>query len=778
MHDWFFRHGSGRKRLIDWLGVDAWIDSSLAESWQSLQDRWNAVTSFFARFRLSGWKRLLNEALAEGMTLGLGGLVVLYVLAIPAISEFDENKINTGKYAVKFLDRNGTEIGQRGILHNDAVPLEEVPDHLIKATLATEDRRFFEHFGVDFIGTARALFENARANEVVQGGSTLTQQLAKNLFLTSERSITRKVKEVFLAFLLESRFTKRQILKLYLDRAYLGGGAYGVEAASQFYFGKSVREVNLAEAAMMAGLFKAPSKFAPHVNLPASRARTNDVLTNLVEAGYMSAGQVQAARLNPAKIIDTRPAHSPDWFLDWAFEEAQRLGEGRGHYVLTARTTVDLGMQQAAQDAMVNTLRHTGSSRKRGYTGALVSMEPDGAVRAMVGGLDYEDNQFNRAAHARRQPGSSFKLYVYATGFEHGMNPRSIVRDYGGNCGNWAPKNYSGGSSGRSLAALDAFRMSLNIPAVNVSLQYGREKVVEMTQRLGVVGVKKTCSMALGDTGITPLQHTGAYAHFANGGKTARPFGILEMFNSKGELIYSRDRDEPAPVQVVSRKVAEDMNQMMLAVVTNGTAAKATARLRHGRRQDRHQLELSRRLVRRLHRRAGDRGVGRLRRLPPDARHHRRQPADAGLAQLHVGGAQELSRHSADPGPRPASQPGGRAAAPHRSQAHGPGNGAGPGGPGRAEVEQPHARPDADGPEESRREHAAGLGAATDAGQHYARERIAAGKRGTARRSCAKVAPAGTEGETAGGRDGAACRGTGRNRAVTALMGPDQGMSA
>src|SRR5204862_4194254 len=251
------------------------------------------------------------------------------------------------------LDPNGAGIGERGILHNDAVPLEEVPDYVIKATLATEDRRFFEHFGVDFIGTGRALFENARANEVVQGGSTLTQQLAKNLFLTSERSITRKVKEVFLAFLLESRFTKREILKLYLDRAYLGGGAFGVEAASQFYFGKSVRDINLAEAALIAGLFKAPSRFAPHVNLPASRARTNDVLTNLVEAGYMSAGQVHAARLNPAKFIDTRPAHSPDWFLDWALEEAQRVAEGRGYYVLTARTTVDLGMQQAAQDAMV-----------------------------------------------------------------------------------------------------------------------------------------------------------------------------------------------------------------------------------------------------------------------------------------------------------------------------------------------------------------------------------------------------------------------------------------
>ena len=447
MHDWFFRHGA-RRRVIDWLGIDAWIDSSLAQSWQSVQERWNAVSSFFARFRLTGWKYLFNEAVGEALTMGAGGLVVLFILAIPAINEFDENKINTGKFAVKFLDRHGTEIGQRGILHNDAVPLEEIPDHLIKATLATEDRRFFEHFGVDFIGTARALFENARANEVVQGGSTITQQLAKNLFLSSERSLTRKVKEVFLAFLLESRFTKREILKLYLDRAYLGGGAFGVEAASQFYFGKSVRDINLAEAALIAGLFKAPSRFAPHVNLPASRARTNDVLTNLVEAGYMSAGQVHAARLNPAKFIDTRPTHSPDWFLDWAFEEVQRLGEGRGHYVLTARTTVDLGMQQSAQDAMINTLRYTGPSRKRGYTGAMVSMEPDGAVRALVGGMDYDDNQFNRASHARRQPGSSFKLYVYATAFENGYNPRSIVRDYGGACGNWAPRNYSGGVLG------------------------------------------------------------------------------------------------------------------------------------------------------------------------------------------------------------------------------------------------------------------------------------------------------------------------------------------
>jgi penicillin-binding protein 1A len=574
MHEWFFRRRE-RNALIDWLGIDAWLDSSLAGAWQSLQERWDGICSFFARFRLLGWTRLLNELIAEGLTLAIGGLTLLYVLAIPAFNDFDENKINTSKYAVKFLDRNGAEIGRRGILHNDAVPLDEIPDYLIKATLATEDRRFFDHFGVDFIGTARALLENARANDVVQGGSTITQQLAKNMFLSPERSLQRKIKEVFLGFLLESRFTKRQILKLYLDRAYLGGGAYGVEAASQFYFGKSVRAISLAEAALLAGLFKAPSKFAPHIDLAASRARADDVLNNLVDAGYMSAGQVHAARLHPANIVDTQLAHGPDWFLDWAFEEAQRLGEGRGAYVLTARTTVDLGMQEAAQNALINVLGYSRSRRNRGYTGALVSMEPDGAVRALVGGLNYDDNQFNRATHAHRQPGSSFKLYVYSTAFENGFTPRSIVHDYGGHCGNWSPVNYSGGVSGRSMPAIDAFKVSLNVPAVELSLRVGRQKILEMTKRLGVDGVKLTCSMALGDTGIIPLQHTGAFAHFANGGNTARPYAILEMFNSKGELVYSRDRDEPRPVQVVSRKVVEEMNQMMRAVVTDGTGQRA-----------------------------------------------------------------------------------------------------------------------------------------------------------------------------------------------------------
>jgi penicillin-binding protein 1A len=578
--DWFFRQG-GRDRLVNWLGIDSRIDSWLAEVWARVRDRWNAASSFFARFRLTGWRRLLNEAASETVSLAAGGLVVVYAAALPAFVDFDESRFLTGQFSVTFLDKAGTEIGKRGILHDDAVPLEEIPEHVVKATLATEDRRFFEHFGIDILGTARALVENLRANEVVQGGSTLTQQLAKNLFLSSERSLQRKVKELFLAFLLESRYTKREILKLYLDRAYMGGGAFGVEAAAQFYFGKSIRDVNLAEAALLAGLYKAPTKYAPHINLPASRARTNEVLSNLVESGFYSAGQVHAARLNPARIVETRAPYSPDWFLDWAFEEVQRVAQGKGQFVLTARTTIDTGLQKAAEEALVSTIRDAGR-RVGAKTGALVSMDTDGAVRAIVGGMDYGESQFNRATAAKRQPGSSFKLYVYAAALENGYNPRSRVRDSSRSCGNWHPSNYSGGGgSGRVLSLGEAFAKSLNTTAAELSFSVGREKVIELAQRIGVPGVKKTCSMALGDGGVTPLEHTGAYATFANAGKLAKPYAILELVSSQGELVYSRERDEPPAPQVVERRFAEQMNQMMQMVVEEGTGKRAALEFTH-----------------------------------------------------------------------------------------------------------------------------------------------------------------------------------------------------
>ena len=574
LSDWFFKRG--RRDGIDWMALDSRLDSSVSEFWSRAKDIWDAGSSFFARFKLTGGKRLASEAASECLTLAVGGFFVLYALALPAFLDFDEGRFLTGQYSVKFLDAAGNEIGQRGILHNDAVPLEEIPDAIIKATLATEDRRFFEHFGIDVLGTARALVENLRANDVVQGGSSLSQQLAKNLFLSSERSLDRKIKEAFLALLLETRFTKREILKLYLDRAYLGGGAFGVEAAAQFYFGKSVREVNLAEAALMAGLYKAPTKYAPHINLPASRARTNEVLQNLVEAGFYTPAQVHEARLHPAQIVETRATTSPDWFLDWAFEEVQRLTEGKNQYVLTARTTVDLSLQKQADEALVTFLKQRGRGLRM-ISGALVAMETDGAVRALVGGPDYGESQFNRATHARRQPGSSFKIYVYAAALENGYTPNTVVRDSSRSCGRWHPQNYGGSHGGGGRMPLwTALAKSLNTVAAELSFAVGREKVIELTQRLGITGIRKTCSMALGDYGITPLEHTGGLATFVNGGKSARPYSILDVVNSRGELVYSRERDEPEPAQIVPPEVAAGMNQMMRRVVTDGTAQRAS----------------------------------------------------------------------------------------------------------------------------------------------------------------------------------------------------------
>ncbi len=575
MNDWFFKQG-GRDRIINWLGIDAWIDSTLAETWERIKSGYDALSSFFARFRLTGFKRLLNEAASEGLTLGVGGLVVLYGLAIPAFHEVEDGKwLTTGQYSVKFLDKDGNEIGKRGINLDDAVPLEEIPDYMIKATLATEDRRFYDHFGLDVIGTLRALSENLRASGVVQGGSSLSQQLAKNLFLSSERSLQRKIKEAFLAVWLESRLTKNEILKLYLDRAYMGGGAFGVEAASQFYFGKSVREINMAEAAILAGLYKAPTKYAPHIDLAAARARANVVLNNLVEAGFYTAGQVHHARLAPARIVETRQTASPDWFLDYAYDEIQRLMEGKGHFTITAKTTIDLSLQRAGEQALVSTIRQRGRSM-RADSGALVAMETDGAVRVLVGGVDYGESQFNRATKARRQPGSSFKVYVYASALENGYRPDTIVRDASRACGNWHPQNYGGShGTGARMPLWMALAKSYNTIAAELSFAVGREKVIELTERLGISGIKRTCSMALGDYGISPLEHTGGIATFANGGKRATPYAITEVFTANGDLVYSRERDEPPAPQIVERRVAEQMNQMMQKVVTEGTGQRA-----------------------------------------------------------------------------------------------------------------------------------------------------------------------------------------------------------
>jgi penicillin-binding protein 1A len=566
--------GNRRGKLIDWLKIDSWIDSGLYNAWIGFRDWWAGYSSFFGRFEIKGPVRALNELACEGLTLSVAGFLVVATFALPAF-EIAQGKMNlSDEYSVTFLDRFGNEIGKRGLLRDDSVPLEEIPDVMIKATLATEDRRFFEHFGVDVMGTIRALAENARADAVVQGGSSLTQQLAKNMFLSPERSLTRKIKEALIAVYLENHYSKPELLKLYFDRAYLGGGSYGVEAAAQYYFNKSIREVNLAEAAMLAGMFKAPTRYAPHINLAASRARANDVLTNMVEAGFMSEGQVYGARMNPARIVERGDGNTPDYFLDWAFEEVQRLMRGKEDHIVVARTTVDLGLQKSAEDALDQTIKQFGRSRNFD-NGALVSMEPDGAVRAMVGGKDYGESQFNRATHAYRQPGSSFKVYVYLTALENGFTPESSVSDGPVSCGRWSPKNYSGGYRGRMTLRM-ALAKSINTVAVKLSLQVGREKVLANLAKMGIKHLKKTCSLALGDNGMTPLEHTGGYAVFAAGGLEVHPYAIEEIRTlSSGDVVYNYDRDEPPRKQLFERKAIEQLNTMLQAVVTEGTGKAA-----------------------------------------------------------------------------------------------------------------------------------------------------------------------------------------------------------
>src|ERR1700686_280429 len=292
-----------------------------------MREIYERFTAFMDRAHIAGWRRwLLVEPLSEMATLGTGGLLLLLALATPAFRKTsDDDWLKKADLAVTFLDRFGNEIGSRGIKHKESVPLDEFPDHLIKAGLATEDRRFYEHFGIDFQGTFRALLTNAQAGGVVQGGSTITQQLAKNLFLSNERSYERKINEAFLALWLEAHLSKNEILKLYLDPAYLGGGAFGVDAAAEYYFGKSVRDVTLPEAAMLAGRLQPPTKLSPPRTPPPARARANVVLDNMVDNGFMTEGQVYGARRNPATPIDRRDTGAPNYYLDYAFDESLKL---------------------------------------------------------------------------------------------------------------------------------------------------------------------------------------------------------------------------------------------------------------------------------------------------------------------------------------------------------------------------------------------------------------------------------------------------------------------
>ena len=570
------------------LDLDARIDFAMFSSGKGTREAYERFSMFMDRFHVGRWKRwVIIEPLSEMATFGLAGLVLLLILAQSAFRETaDDDWLKKSDLAVSFLDRYGNPIGSRGIKHNDSIPLEDFPDSLIKATLATEDRRFYDHFGIDIPGTARALVTNAQAGGVRQGGSSITQQLAKNLFLSNERTIERKVNEAFLAIWLETRLTKNEILKLYLDRAYMGGGTFGVDGAAHFYFNKSARDVTLAEAAMLAGLFKAPTKYAPHINLPAARARANQVLDNLVDAGFMTEGQVFGARRNPAIAVDRREEVSPNYYLDWAFDEMRKLVESfpksYSERVFVVRTSIDMTVQRAAEGAVENQLRQFGRDYHATQAATVVS-DLDGGVRAMVGGRDYGASQFNRATDAMRQPGSSFKPYVYATALMNGFKPTSIVVDGPVCIGNWCPQNYGHSYSG-AVTLTQAITRSINVVPVKLSIamggkagpKAGRAKIIGTARRFGIKApLLDTPSLPIGSAEVNVLEHAVAYATFPNKGRAPTPHAVLEVRTGAGDLVWRFDRDGMQPTQAIPASVASDMAGMMSHVVSEGTARRA-----------------------------------------------------------------------------------------------------------------------------------------------------------------------------------------------------------
>ena len=605
---------SPRKRHI-LLRIDSWIDSTVWNAGFRLGVWWEDITIFFRRFRVRGWKRAVFEVLGEGMTWGTAGAVLMLALALPAFEDTKGNWRAQSDFAVTFLDRYGNEIGHRGIIHEDSVPIDELPDTLVKAVLATEDRRFFDHYGIDFLGLTRAMTINARAGGVVQGGSTLTQQLAKNLFLSNERTIERKIKEAFLAVWLECNLSKKEILRLYLDRAYMGGGTFGAAAASQFYFGKNITDINLAESAMLAGLFKAPARYAPHVNLPAARARANEVLTNLVQSGLMTEGQVIAARLNPATVIDRAEVSAPDFFLDWAFDETRRIATPFAQHSLIVRTTIDMGLQQAAEESVESSLRQYGETYKV-KQGAMVMIENGGPVRAMVGGRDYGESQFNRATKALRQPGSSFKVYTYTAAMEKGLKPQSTISDAPITWRGWSPQNYSKGSYSGRVTLLTAIAKSINTVPVRLAKDtLGTEVIAETAKKMGVeTPIRTDKTMPLGTSEVTVMDQATAYAVFPAGGLQSRRHGISQILNYDGDILYDFNRDEP-PAQRVVSVTGQCLDELYADPDPDHRhGAQGSARQRHRRRrQDRHDAGLSRCLVRRLHRRLHHRRLVRQR---------------------------------------------------------------------------------------------------------------------------------------------------------------------
>ncbi|WP_240623345.1 transglycosylase domain-containing protein [Brevundimonas lutea] len=468
--------------------------------------------------------------------------------------------------SITYLDRNGALISVRGSQQAPPADLDSLPDYVPAAFIAIEDRRFYYHPGFDPIGMARAMSANLRAGRVVQGGSTISQQLAKNLFLTPDQTMRRKVQEIMLAVWLELKFSKQEILALYLNRVYFGAGAYGIEAASQRYFDKSARRLTVGEAALLAGLLKAPSRYSPVSESERAAGRATVVLNEMEEAGVITAEQRNQAVTEPVRVSRTLATQHAQYFVDWLDKEIRGL-VGEPTEDLIVETTLDLTLQTAAERSVHRILERDGG--KGVEEAALVALDGEGRVRAMIGGASYADSQFNRAVDARRQAGSAFKPFVYLAALEAGYTPDTPVVDEPITIGGWTPRNYNGRYTGPTTLA-NAVAQSLNTTAAALADQVGRDSVARAARRLGIesqIGLQP--SMALGAVEVSPLEMAQAYDALANGGKRVEAHGISRIRTEAGRVIYQRAaRDQ---LQVIQNPPLYYLNQMLRGVITSGT---------------------------------------------------------------------------------------------------------------------------------------------------------------------------------------------------------------
>src|SRR5450631_631629 len=466
---------------------------------------------------------------------------------------------------------DGSVLATRGEMAGANVALKDLPPYLPKAFIAIEDRRFYSHYGVDPVGIARAAVANILHRGVSQGGSTLTQQLAKNLFLTQERTLQRKLQEVELAFWLERKHSKSEILELYLNRVYFGSGAYGVEAAAQRYFGKSAKNVTIAEAAMLAGLVKSPTRLAPNRNPEGAEKRAETVLSAMADAKFITEAQAQASIGHPSYHVKAAGAGTVNYVADWIGEVLDDL-IGPVEQSIVVETSIDPKLQAVAEASVIDELAAK-SVKFNVSQGALVAMTPDGAVRAMVGGRNYAESQYNRAVTAKRQPGSAFKPFVYLTAIEAGLTPETIRQDAPLDVKGWKPENYSHEYFG-PVTLTQALAMSLNTVAVRLGLEVGPKNVVRTAHRLGIASKLDTnASIALGTSEVSLTELVGAYAPFANGGQGVTPHVVTRIRTSEGKVLYARPDDQLGRV-IEPRSVAA-MNTMMQETLLSGTARKA-----------------------------------------------------------------------------------------------------------------------------------------------------------------------------------------------------------